>query len=106
VVLGILALGLTGLKASGLTDAQQFRGHPDSVTGETVLAAHFPAGTGTPVVVIGNESAAAPRRRTAIGQRECPLISADRAWAATASRPHSVISIKRGCPSRLMLRCP
>ena len=62
MVLGILALGLTGLKASGLTDAQQFRGHPDSVTGETVLAAHFPAGTGTPVVVIGNESAAAPLR--------------------------------------------
>jgi len=30
----------------------------------------------------------------------------DRAWAATASRPHSVISIKRGCPSRLMLRSP
>ena len=62
VVLGILALGLTGLKASGLTDAQQFRGHPDSVTGETVLAAHFPAGTGTPVIVIGNQNAAAPLR--------------------------------------------
>ena len=62
MVLGILALGLTGLKASGLTNAQQFRGHPDSVTGETVLAAHFPAGTGTPVIVIGNASAAAPLR--------------------------------------------
>ena len=62
VALGVLALGLTGLKASGLTNAQQFRGHPDSVTGETVLAAHFPAGTGTPVIVIGNASAAAPLR--------------------------------------------
>jgi RND superfamily putative drug exporter len=62
VVLGILALGLTGLKASGLTSAQSFRGHPDSVTGETVLAAHFPAGAGQPVVVIGNQNAAAPLR--------------------------------------------
>src|SRR6266702_8474584 len=36
VVLGVLALGLTGLKAHGLTNAQGFRGHPDSVIGETV----------------------------------------------------------------------
>jgi RND superfamily putative drug exporter len=58
VILGVLALGLTGLKASGLTNAQSFRGHPDSVTGETVLAQHFPAGAGQPVVVIGSLSAA------------------------------------------------
>ena len=62
VVLGVLALGLTGLKASGLTSAQSFRGHPDSVIGETVLAAHFPAGAGQPVVVIGNPNAAASLR--------------------------------------------
>jgi len=57
VVLGVLALGLTGLKANGLTNAQEFRTHPDSVTGATVLAAHFPAGTGQPVIVIGNPGA-------------------------------------------------
>ncbi len=62
VVLGVLALGLTGLKANGLTNAQGFRGHPDSVIGESVLAAHFPAGAGTPVVVIGNPGAAAQLR--------------------------------------------
>jgi RND superfamily putative drug exporter len=62
VILGVLALGLTGLKASGLTSAQSFRGHPDSVVGETVLAAHFPAGAGQPVIVIGNEQAASPLR--------------------------------------------
>jgi putative drug exporter of the RND superfamily len=49
VVLGILALGLTGLKASGLTNAQSFRGHPDSVTGQAVLAAHFPAARPPPL---------------------------------------------------------
>jgi RND superfamily putative drug exporter len=62
VILGVLALGLTGLKANGLTNAQGFRGHPDSVTGESVLAAHFPAGAGQPVIVIGNASAAAQLR--------------------------------------------
>ena len=62
MILGVLALGLTGLKASGLTNAQSFRGHPDSVIGETVLAAHFPAGAGQPVIVIGNQSAAVPLR--------------------------------------------
>ena len=62
VLLGVLALGLTGLKAHGLTYAQGFRGHPDSVTGQSVLAAHFPAGSGTPVIVVGNASAAAPVR--------------------------------------------
>jgi len=62
VILGILALGLTGLKANGLTNAQSFRGTPDSVSGETVLAAHFPAGAGQPVIVIGSPAAAAPLR--------------------------------------------
>ena len=62
VILGVLALGLTGLKANGLTNAQGFRGHPDSVLGESVLAEHFPAGAGQPVIVIGNPSAAAQLR--------------------------------------------
>ena len=62
VILGVLALGLTGLKANGLTNAQAFRGHPDSVTGASVVAKHFPAGAGEPVIVIGNPSAAAELR--------------------------------------------
>jgi RND superfamily putative drug exporter len=62
VVLGVLALGTTGLKAHGLTNAESFRGHPDSVIGEDVLARHFPAGVGQPVIVIGNQGAVAPLR--------------------------------------------
>src|SRR5262245_7002036 len=54
LVLGVLAIGLTGLRAHGLTVAQSFRGQPDSVIGETVVARHFPAGAGQPVIVIGN----------------------------------------------------
>jgi len=63
VLLGVLAFGLTGLKASGLTNAESFRGTPpDSVVGEALLTAHFPAGAGEPVVVVGNSRAAAPLR--------------------------------------------
>ena len=59
LALGAMALGLTGLKASGLTNAQSFRGHPDSVTGQTVLDQHFTGGSGQPVVVVGGQAAAA-----------------------------------------------
>jgi RND superfamily putative drug exporter len=59
VLLGVMALGLTGLKASGLTNAQSFRGRPDSVAGQAVLDRHFPAGAGQPVQVFGNPAAAA-----------------------------------------------
>jgi RND superfamily putative drug exporter len=62
VVLGVLALGTTGLKAHGLTNAESFRGHPDSLIGEDLLARHFPAGVGQPVIVIGNQGAVAPLR--------------------------------------------
>ncbi len=60
VVLGVMALGLTGLKASGLTSAEAFAGHhPDSVAGQAVIDRNFPGGTGQPVIVVGNEPQAA-----------------------------------------------
>jgi putative drug exporter of the RND superfamily len=62
LLLGVLTIGLTGLKANGLTTAQGFRGHPDSVTGQTVLTEHFPAGAGEPVIVIGNAREVLPLR--------------------------------------------
>jgi RND superfamily putative drug exporter len=67
-----MALGLTGLKASGLSNADSFRGTPDSVVGEQVAARHFPAGAGQPVVVIGSQ-AAGPQLAAAL--REVPGIT-------------------------------
>ena len=54
IVLGAMAAGVAGLHAHGLTNAQSFRGHPDSVAGQTVLDQHFPGGAGQPVEVFGN----------------------------------------------------
>ena len=73
LVLGAMALGMTGLKASGLTNAQSFRGHPDSVIGQTVLEQHFPGGGGQPVVIIGRDGSGA---QLAAAARSVPGLTA------------------------------
>ncbi|HEY8556502.1 MAG TPA: MMPL family transporter, partial [Actinomycetes bacterium] len=57
VVLGVLALGLTGLKAEGLQNKDGFRTAQDSVAGEKALDRHFAAGEGNPVQVTGDADA-------------------------------------------------
>ncbi len=52
VLLAIGALGIFQRNAVGLENKDSFYGTPDSVVGEQVLATHFPAGSGQPVVVI------------------------------------------------------
>jgi RND superfamily putative drug exporter len=52
LVLAAMALGMVQLDATGLTNKESFIGTPSSVTGEEVLARHFPAGAGNPVVVV------------------------------------------------------
>jgi RND superfamily putative drug exporter len=82
VVLGIMAVGLTGLKASGLTAAESFAGnHPDSVVGQKVIDQNFPAGVGQPVVVVGSPSAAGQLRTTFAGVRGITAVTAPQAHA-------------------------
>jgi RND superfamily putative drug exporter len=57
IVLGGMAFGLVGLEADGLGNKDAFRTRPDSVVGEEVQSRHFPAGTGSPVQVIGAAAA-------------------------------------------------
>ncbi|WP_238335007.1 MMPL family transporter [Kribbella amoyensis] len=54
VVLLAASLGMLTLDANGLSNAESFTGTPDSVVGERVVAAHFPAGAGSPLVVVSN----------------------------------------------------
>jgi RND superfamily putative drug exporter len=67
LVLGALAFAVTGMKADGLTSAESFVDKPDSVAGEALLAAHFPAGDGSPVMIVGNAAAADQIRSTVAG---------------------------------------
>ena len=52
LVLAVASLGVPLLDAHGLKNKDAFYGTPDSVVGEAVLARHFAAGSGQPVVVI------------------------------------------------------
>lgn len=58
VVLGALATGLAGLNADGIPNKHGFTKTTQAVTGEDIQAKHFPAGSGDPVFVIANASAA------------------------------------------------
>ncbi len=58
LVLGILALNVVNLEADGLAQSDAFRNKPESVEGQELIAKHFPAGTGSPVIVIGPASQA------------------------------------------------
>jgi putative drug exporter of the RND superfamily len=58
--LGAMALGLLGLDTGVLPNRDSFVDRPASIAGEEALARHFPAGTGSPVVVVANADAARP----------------------------------------------
>ncbi len=61
----VLSIGLVQLHPTNLTEAQQFRGHPDSVVGQTLIGRHFPAGASDPGYVVANADAAAAVTRAA-----------------------------------------
>src|SRR6476661_4534322 len=59
LLLAIASLGILQLNALGLQNKDAFYGTPESVVGEQVLARHFPAGAGSPVMVLSNADHAA-----------------------------------------------
>jgi RND superfamily putative drug exporter len=65
VLLGALAAGCFGLRADGLSYAGSFTSTPDSVVGQQVLSQHFPAGAGSPLVVVST-AGSAPQVRAAL----------------------------------------
>ncbi|MFE6624368.1 MMPL family transporter [Streptomyces sp. NPDC057740] len=62
LVLGAVATLAVTLSADGLQQKDGFKTKPESVVGEEILARHFPAGSGEPMVVIAKDSAAAEVR--------------------------------------------
>jgi RND superfamily putative drug exporter len=58
VVLGICALGLLQLKANGVPQTDLLLTKSDSVAGQTTLAKHFDAGSGSPVIVVTPKASA------------------------------------------------
>jgi RND superfamily putative drug exporter len=62
LVLGAVATLAVTLNADGLQQKDGFKTKPESVVGEEILARHFPAGSGEPMVVIAKDSSAAQVR--------------------------------------------
>jgi RND superfamily putative drug exporter len=62
LALGAMALGLLSLNTGVLSNRDAFVDKPASIAGEEALARHFPAGTGSPVVVVSVAGAAEPVR--------------------------------------------
>jgi len=63
----VAGVGVFQLNAVGLQNRDAFFGTPDSVVGEQVLADHFPAGAGQPVIVIANADRATAVRTALTG---------------------------------------
>jgi RND superfamily putative drug exporter len=57
LLLVAVSFGVTQIAADGLKYEDQFTGTPDSIVGAKVLDAHFPSGTGSPVLITAKESA-------------------------------------------------
>ncbi|WP_328653166.1 MMPL family transporter [Micromonospora sp. NBC_00330] len=58
LVLGVMAIGMTGLKADGIPSKGQFTNEPQAVVGEEIQSRHFPAGSGDPIYVVGKAASA------------------------------------------------
>ncbi|GIF63331.1 putative membrane protein ActII-3 [Asanoa ishikariensis] len=58
LVLGVMAIGVLGLKADGIPSKGQFTGESQAVVGEEVQARHFPAGSGDPIYVVAKAASA------------------------------------------------
>ncbi|MFE5715921.1 MMPL family transporter [Streptomyces sp. NPDC056501] len=65
LVLAVMAIGVLGLKADGLSNKDQFTGTPQMAVGERIQSEHFPAGSGDPVFVVA-KAASAEQVRTAL----------------------------------------
>lgn len=64
VILAAVSFGVLQLNATGLENKDSFYTTPESVVGEEVLARHFPAGAGSPVMVLANADQAAAVKTT------------------------------------------
>ncbi|MBN0047723.1 MMPL family transporter [Streptomyces actuosus] len=67
VALAICSLGLIQLRAAGISNADAFTGRPDSVVGQDVSARYFPAGSGSPLVIVSNQAQAREVGRAVAG---------------------------------------
>jgi RND superfamily putative drug exporter len=72
LILGLACAGLASLR-TGSNPLNDLKGHPGSITGEQLLAAHFPAGAISPLILLAPRPEAQAAARTA---RDTPRVAA------------------------------
>ena len=87
--LAVLATGLLGTRI-GLSQTEQFRVRADSVSGYDIVAAHFPAGMGSPTLVVAPTGQAA-RIQQAIGSTLGVVSASEAARSTTGLTKWSVV---------------
>ncbi len=112
-ILGVFAIGLFRLDANGIPQTDQFLNHPDSKVAQDTLAAHFPAGAGSPAIVIAKadrqgEVVDAVRNVPGVAQVAQPLtadglvrVDATLGVAADSPRANDIIRDLRAAVRRL-----
>ncbi|MEV5206712.1 MMPL family transporter [Micromonospora sp. NPDC053740] len=65
LVLGVMTIGVTGLKADGIPSKGQFTNEAQAVVGEEIQSRHFPAGSGDPIYIVA-KAASAEQVRSAL----------------------------------------
>ncbi|GAB3920633.1 MMPL family transporter [Microlunatus endophyticus] len=89
VLLGVLATGLVGLRATGVPQTDLLLTSSESVSGQQQLARHFDAGSGSPVIIIAPAARSAAVITAAEGVRHVSS-----AAAFTGGRPDAGASPK------------
>jgi RND superfamily putative drug exporter len=89
VLLLAAGTGALALHPDGLTQAESFRGTPESITGEEVARTHFPATAGNPVYVLTTATdadavAEAVAGTVGIGEAGAPQVTGDAALIEAA----------------------
>ncbi|WP_173921951.1 MMPL family transporter [Agromyces sp. Marseille-P2726] len=67
VALGVMSLGLLQLDADGVPSSEFVLGESEARDGQELLGEHFPAGSGSPAVIIGPEAALQDMADIALG---------------------------------------
>jgi putative drug exporter of the RND superfamily len=76
LILGLACAGLASLRTSG-NPLNDLKGHPGSITGQQLLAEHFPAGAISPLILLAPRSEAQAAARLARGTPGIAAVAAD-----------------------------
>ncbi len=84
VLLGVLGVYATQLRADGLGQQDSFTKQVESVTGAEVIAAHYPAGSGLPLKIFTDVALLEPVRAIVAGDRDVAEVTPLTAPGGTA----------------------